>query len=431
MKIISAEKLRQEIEKKEKDIVNWLKKLVSYSSENRFPFGNEGAAQKFIEKECLNIGLKTDVFSPEEVAGIKEDPFWLEGRDYSGYRKNVVAIWEGKNPEFSKSLLFSGHVDVAPHEPDNWKICRPFEPIESNGRLYGRGAVDMKGGIAAQFWAIKILKDCGFEPGGNVLFESVVDEEFAGGNGTLASRLKGYNADMAILSEPTNMNICNASLGAFLGEFVLKGEPGMPFLGNIVSNPIEGITSVIEHFKIWERHWNSINSHKQFKKSNEALKLLLWDIDSKISGKFAQMGSPAAVKISWVIWSYPGTTEEYFYNKFRYFWERVFKEDDVLKFFKFEINPSFHYVRPWETGLENPALQKFSDIYRRYLKVEPEVIGANISCDMAVYGDQGKMPVIIIGPRGGNIHNPDEWVLLQDIYGLTGLFAQTILEICY
>jgi acetylornithine deacetylase len=49
---------------------------------------------------------------------------------------------------------------------------------------------------------------------------------------------------------------------------------------------------------------------------------------------------------------------------------------------------------------------------------------------MAIYGEQGKMPVVIIGPRGGNIHSSDEWVLLEDIYSLTGLFAMMIKEWC-
>ena len=50
-------------------------------------------------------------------------------------------------------MLFSGHADVAPFEPDDWKICRPYQPVIKDGRLYGRGAADMKGGLAAAFWA--------------------------------------------------------------------------------------------------------------------------------------------------------------------------------------------------------------------------------------------------------------------------------------
>ncbi|MHB1346975.1 MAG: M20/M25/M40 family metallo-hydrolase, partial [Candidatus Humimicrobiaceae bacterium] len=330
---INPEFIREEIFKRKSEIADWLRLLAQFPSENRFPKGNEGDAQNFIEKECSSIGLKTDMFSPEDVPGIKDDPSWLEGRDYSNNRKNIVAKWEGSGK--GHSLLFSGHIDVAPFEPDNWKVTRPYEPLEKNGRLYGRGVLDMKGGLTAAYWAIKILKESGFEPGGDVVFESVVDEEFAGGNGTLAGRLKGYNTELAILAEPTGMNICNACFGAFLGDLIIKGKSGMPFLGNFIKSPIEGAARVINLFKEWENHWQSINNHDLFKGPGKELNVLLWNIDSKTTGEFAQMGNPLLTKISWIVWSYPGTDEENFYSKFGSFWDWHFKNDPELKSFEY------------------------------------------------------------------------------------------------
>jgi len=87
-------------------------------------------------------------------------------------------------------------------------------------------------------------------------------------------------------------------------------------------------------------------------------------------------------------------------------------------------------VKPWETDIDNRHVKQFLEVYTGYFKKSPEIKGASISCDMAIYGEQGKMPVIIIGPRGGNIHSSDEWVLLEDIYSLTGLFAMMIQHHC-
>ncbi|MHB9127893.1 MAG: M20 family metallopeptidase [Candidatus Humimicrobiaceae bacterium] len=426
---ITPEFIREEILKRKSEITQWIKNLVRFPSENRFPTGNEKDAQDFIEKECACIGLKTDMFSPEDVLGIKNDPSWLSGRDYSNNRNNVVASWEGYGG--GHSLLFSGHVDVAPFEPDNWKVTRPYEPIEKEGRLYGRGALDMKGGLAAAYWAIRILKESGFKPRGDIIFESVVDEEFAGGNGTLASRLRGYNAELAILVEPTRMQICNACLGAFLGDLVIKGKSGgMPFMGHLIKNPIEGAARVIELFKEWECYWRSVNSHNLFLEPWKELNVLLWNIDSKTSGEFTQMGNPLITKISWIVWSYPGMTEENFYSKFKGFWEKHFKNDPVLKSFELEIVPAFHYVRPWETDLNNNGIKKLVEVYKNYTNVKPIVTGASLSCDMAIYGNQGRMPVIILGPGGDNLHGSDEWVLMEDIYLLTGIFSSMIIKWC-
>ncbi|MHB1376410.1 MAG: M20 family metallopeptidase [Candidatus Humimicrobiaceae bacterium] len=425
---ITPEFIKEEIFNRKSEIVKWIKSLVSFPSENRFPAGNEQESQNFIEKECACIGLKTDKFSPEEVSGIENDPSWLKGRDYSNNRRNVVASWKGSGN--GHSLLFSGHIDVAPFEPDNWKVTRPYEPIEKEGKLYGRGALDMKGGLAAAYWAIRILKESGFSPKGDVIFESVVDEEFAGGNGTLASRLKGYNAELAILAEPTRMQICDACLGAFLGDLTIKGKSGMPFMGHSIKNPIDGAARTIELFKDWEYYWRSINCHDLFKTPGEDLNVVLWNIDSKTSGEFTQMGIPLITKISWIVWTYPGTGEEIFYSKFKEFWERQFKSDQVLKSFEYEIVPTFHYVKPWESDPSESGIKKLIEIYKEYTDRDPIVGGASLSCDMAIYGNQGKMPVIILGPRGDNLHASDEWVLLEDIYTLTGIFTLMISKWC-
>ena len=420
--------LREHISNHEEEILDWLKKYVAFASENRPPAGNEGEAQEYIAEECRNLGLEVETFSPEEVAGIQTHPAWLEGRDYSNNRINVNAVWKGKGG--GRSLLFSGHTDVAPFEPDNWSICRPFDPVSRDGKLYGRGTGDMKGGIGASFWAVKILKDMGFEPSGDIIFETVVDEEFAGGNGTLASRLKGYNADLALYTEPSGMEICPAALGAFLGTLTVIGNPGMPFTGYTIPNPIAGAARVVHHFMEWEKSWQNENSHPLFTGEGKEVKTLLWHIDSTSPGTFTQMGTPMIVKISWIVWCYPGREEQAFFDEFRAFWTKVFREDPLLEPFSFQLEKEFHYVKPWETDINAPGVATLLDAFKGVTGNDPSIGGAPFSCDIAHYGETGNMPVIILGPRCDNLHGSDEWVLLQDIFDLTAIFASTIVKFC-
>jgi acetylornithine deacetylase len=424
MSAIDPNVIRHAVTAKKGEILEWTKTLIRFPSENRPPKGFEAEAQEFLAAECRALGWDTEMFTPDEVPAIENHPSWLLGRDYTNNRRNCVARWQGSGRSGeSRSILFSGHMDVAPYEPDNWQICRPYEPILRDGRLYGRGSADLKGGLAAAFWALKTLVELGFEPSGDILFESVVDEEFAGGNGTLASRLKGYNADLAILTEPSRMEICPACLGAFLGDLTLRGKAGMPFMGASIPNPILGASRAINLFRDWQDKWRAMNSHPLFETPGKELNVVLWRIDSNTPGEFTQMGTPLLTRISWIVWCHPGMTEEEFYRQFRAFWKKQAKSDPDLKPFALDLMPTFHYVKPWETQVNDPAVQETVRAFRGYLGQEPSVGGAPFSCDLAVYGEVGHMASLILGPRGDNLHAPDEWVLVEDILSLAGVYA--------
>lgn len=417
--------LRQAIDARKAEILEWTMKLMRFPSENRPPTGAEGEAQEFLAAECGKPGWDVQMFLPTDISGIQEHPYWLAGRSYPPSRRNLAARWKGTGGGSGRgrSILFSGHVDVAPFEPDAWKVCRPFEPRVQDGRLYGRGSADMKAGIAAAFWAMKILSETGFTPGGDIIFESIVDEEFAGGNGTLAARLGGHNTDLAVLTEPTRMQICPACLGAFLGDITIRGKAGMPYMGSAIANPVFAAARVISLFRHWEEAWRRQNSHPLFQEQGKELNVVLSSIGSTVPGEFTQMGIPLIATVSWITWCYPGMTEPVFYKAFRAFWEPIFANDPDLVPFEVNLTPTYHYVRPWETSGTHPGVQSAIEAFKSVTGTDPVVGGAPFSCDLGVYGDPGGMPCFILGPRGDNLHAPDEWVLLEDIYTLTGIFA--------
>jgi acetylornithine deacetylase len=174
-------------------IVELTADLVRYNTVNLVTDGTERDCRLFVAKTLEGMGLDTNVYSPEEAPGFRTHPAYFPGKDYSG-RPNVAGRWKGNGT--GKSLLFSSHIDTAVVAP-GWPGS-PWEPYESEGKLYGLGAFDMKGGLAASVMAVRCLMELGLEPAGDVIVESVVDEEFGGANGTLAGRLMGYHADAAI-----------------------------------------------------------------------------------------------------------------------------------------------------------------------------------------------------------------------------------------
>src|SRR3990172_7172033 len=117
LNINSSDVIRKAVDKRADEIIEWTKTLIRFPSENRPPEGNEKSAQEFLMAECKSLGFDVDAFSPDEIPGIHKHPMWLPGRNYDNGRKDVVARWRGKGG--GKSILFSGHMDVAPFEPDN------------------------------------------------------------------------------------------------------------------------------------------------------------------------------------------------------------------------------------------------------------------------------------------------------------------------
>ena len=136
-----------------------------------------------------------------------------------------------------RSLLFTGHIDVVPTVGQGqygW-----WDGTVADGKLYGRGANDMKGGIAAYLIAARCIRDLGLELKGDLILETVVDEEFGGAHGSLACRLRGYNADLAILPEPNNMLVSTAHRGGQQFRlFACTEGAGMDFGATVFRDPV-------------------------------------------------------------------------------------------------------------------------------------------------------------------------------------------------
>src|SRR5258705_11254790 len=161
-------------------------------------------------------------------------PFVRHERNYEG-RHNLIARLAGTGR--GRSLLISGHMDTVPSGSEPWKDS-PFSGVIRRGRMYGRGTYDMKGGLVAGFATAIALKKAGVRLVGDLLCESVVDEEWGGGGGTLAGRLRGDKADACVIPEPKDMSIFRASRGGYVVDIDVKaGDPANYFSNDEVISP--------------------------------------------------------------------------------------------------------------------------------------------------------------------------------------------------
>ena len=211
------EKVLKLIEERQDEIIEFLRKLISFPSVT----GDESEIQKFIAHKLESMGLTVDMWEPEHEE-LKKHPAYVPPELEYTNRPNVVGIYKGTGN--GRSLLFNGHVDVIPPGSlDVWKH-QPWAGDIEGSRLYGRGASDMKSGLAAMTMAIDSLLRLDIKLKGDVILEYTMDEEQTG-NGTLACVTKGYQADAGICCETSSLHIQPACIGRIWFEIYVRGKP--------------------------------------------------------------------------------------------------------------------------------------------------------------------------------------------------------------
>jgi succinyl-diaminopimelate desuccinylase len=168
-------------------------------------------------------------------------PSWTSVEPAPGRLSLIAEVPHPDGPDPDRlTLVVNGHLDVVPVGAEGWSHD-PFDPQVVDGRLYGRGTADMKGGIAAAVCALDVLERAGISPACNVVFHLVADEERGGRYGTQALLERGLIAgDACLIPEPTGLDLCVAERGLMQARIAVEGRPGHG------SRPRDGV-SAIEH----------------------------------------------------------------------------------------------------------------------------------------------------------------------------------------
>jgi len=203
-------------------LVAFLRELIAIPSLD----GGETPAQQRVAAWMAAAGLETDVW-PIDLEELATHPDWC----HEVQREEALGVvgWTGEladagvtGPTRGRDLLLNGHVDVVPVGDGSAWTTPPWDPVVRDGRVYGRGAVDMKGGLCCALFAAKAVRDAGVRLRGRLSVASVVGEE-DGGTGTLAAILRGHTADGAIVAEPTRLRVVPAQAGSLMFRLVVHG----------------------------------------------------------------------------------------------------------------------------------------------------------------------------------------------------------------
>lgn len=412
-------KVLKNIGKDQEEIVRFLQELISIPSVT----GNEKDIQEFLAKKLDAMNLYTDVWEPN-INELKRHPGCTTvSKDYDN-RPNVVGVQKGIGG--GKSILLNGHVDVIPTGPlDIWRH-NPWKGEIDNGRVYGRGASDMKSGLAAMTMALDAIIKSKVELKGDVILEYTVDEELSG-NGTLACILRGYKADAGISCETSSLKIQPASIGRIWFEIFLRGKSAG------IQRRWEGVNAILKGYKIVEAV-SAIedlrvtkSSHHLYPNTREALPCMVCVFKS---GSYPS-AFPDTCLLKGSIATLPGENSEDVKNTFINYIHSLSKEDEWLKDHLPEVKFTGYFAEPSEIPSDHPIVKTTASNFKNVTARNPIISGRLGAADTRFLNVYGETPTVIFGPGPTEqMHAVDEWVSIDDLIIATKVLALTILEWC-
>jgi acetylornithine deacetylase len=400
------------------DIIDLTKRLVSQAS----TLGNEGPALEAMDAEWRKLGFKprSIPIDPERLSehpGFGPVPWGYEG-------KYCLVAQRPADKEGGKSALFNGHLDVVSAEPlDRWKH-NPFEPYEKEGWLFGRGAGDMKSGIAAMTYALKAVETAGFGLRAPVFLEAVIEEECSG-NGALACLHAGIDADAVLIPEPFGPTILTAQVGVVWFKVTLDGLPVH------VLDAQSGVNAIEKCFPLFR-----------------ALRKLEEDLNRKVHPAFSDLPHPANLNIGIIKGGdWPSTvpafaefhcrlgfTPDIAYPEIRNRVTRTIAEaasaDEWLcknpprvDFYGFRSDG--HHV-----SRDLPALKKLGACHRDLSGRAPENYVSTATTDLRTFVHFGRGQATCFGPVAKSIHGANECVNLESVVYTAKVYALFLMRWC-
>ena len=324
-------------------------------------------------------------------------------------RWNVIATLKGTGG--GRSLLMNGHMDTVGVEG---MTIEPFKPYVKDGLLHGRGACDMKGGIAAMVGAAKSLSDSRLR--GDVIFTFVVDEEHLSVG--IEKLIEDYRADAAIVGEPSEMHLAPAHKGFVWVEIDFKGRSAH---GSVPERGIDAITHATKLVARLPELQTRLNTRQHPLLGPPKIHT------STIAGGVHWSIVPDHCVLRLERRTIPGETTASVMAEIQQVLDGLKKQDA-----DFNVTARAVFGRPpLETGADAPIVQDLQRVIGEVGQGEVKLVGVPYWSDGAVLSSSGAIPTCIFGPGDIRVaHAPDEYVNIEDVYRAAEIYSKVAKKFC-
>lgn len=414
-----AQSIGETIDRLESELVERLQELIRIPSVT----GSEHDVQQAVARQMNDVSLDIDMWEPDpaELAPYAEHVGAFES--LAG-RPNVVGTRRGSGG--GKSMILNAHIDtVEPGDPAQWTVD-PFLAEIKDGRLYGRGACDMKAGLVAELMALRALDELGITLNGDVFVESVISEE-DGGAGALATILRGYTADGAIITEPTNLAIISAQGGSLVFRLTITGRSAHACVRNEGVSALEKFlpihAAILEH----ERQHHEAIDHPLYERFANRAPI---NIGTVRSGNWPS-SVPESIVVEGRAGLVPGETLEKTKTALVEVIDQVAASDPWLSEHPPLIEWFSGQFTAAETPLDSPLMHTLQNAHLQTTGARPIIDAATYGADMRHFVNIAGIPCLMYGAGDvARAHRPDEFVPISEVKTVARTLALTLVDWC-
>jgi acetylornithine deacetylase/succinyl-diaminopimelate desuccinylase family protein len=358
-------------------------------------------------------------------------------------RPNVVAVMKGRGTG-KQALGFLGHSDVVPvveETVDQW-TSDPWGGEVKDGKVYGRGVCDMKGGNVAFLWAMRTLAKMGVKLRRDVYGAAVIGEEtgeYEAGVDQVLQR--GYTPGFVVCAEPSNFKICPVTPGAFFFKLVVYGkaihtsqrykcifpQPGESSVPGV--DAVIKATKFLKAFEELEWQWGQRKINPLLPRGSANLTPAL------IKGGEYIVALAERCEVIYSVWYNPAEKYEDVAKELRDYVKRICDNDDWLR----EHPPALEMpapelpivVYPMDTPLDHPGCKATAAAFESSLGRKAEFDGFTAATDLNYLTLKG-IPGIILGPGdiSDGVHGIDEYLPVKQLVEACKVYAATIVNWC-
>lgn len=388
-----------------------LQELVRTNSVAVPPVGNETAAQRVLETFLREQGIRAELYDTGFLHKA-DNPLIRKNRRYAG-RMNLSVRLPGTGR--GKSLLLNGHMDTVPPGKSPW-AASPWSGHVRGGRVHGLGSFDMKGGVVASAAVICALRRAGLRPGGDVIFESVVDEEWGGGGGTIAARLRGSAADACIIPEGTQLEVYRATRGGFVVDLVVDAGDAAAYFSNAeVVSPAVPLGRLLGWVDGWTAQRRSVRPRGAYAGFPDPAPVQVLAVESNRLDPEVPLSVPSRATVRVYFQFLPEENVPARIREIRASLKKFAGADPFFRKYPIQWNVLVDPLLGTEVAAEHPWTKCLAQSAEAVLGRPAVVTAAPYPCDAGLMQRSFGIPTLLFGPCGAGAHNPDEYVEFDSV----------------